>query len=167
MQLAKNLIRGLYITLSLLIFTPNLFAQNGLQISQARTGQLLSCQSVGKIFELRFIHSVSLTPVTDVYELTPDSRIVQIREDFITHGQGLPSMEDEPDALNFEITSTGYRLHLKRHIKSLIVRTDKRYKNRLILSEPINKTINLNQWADTSLLIQPVSHCALDAENNR
>lgn len=150
----RNLVAG-----SLLLASSLTFAQ-GLQISLARQGKTLLCVPVDKSFSLSFIHSVSLTPVTDVYEIREHNQIIQIREDFITHGQGLPSLQNEPDAKQFEISKHGYRLHLERKITKLIVQTDKRFKNRLHTSKN-GQTIetNLNQWADTGLYLQAVSEC--------
>ncbi len=145
---------------SLLLLASSLNFAQGLQISQARTDKKLLCVPVDKQFALSFIHSVSLTPVVDWYEIQEDKQILQTREDFITHGQGLPSLENEPDATEFEIHKEGYRLHLIRKINNLLVRTDKRFKNSLTVKK--NKqlnTINLNQWADTSLHIQVVANC--------
>lgn len=159
MSLIRYFLKGLLILISSFIFTSNLAFAKSLHIYQARTGESLKCLGVGDTFSLSFIHSVSLTPVIDVYRIEKDNKIVQIREDFITHGQGLPSMENEPDMVKFEITKKGYSLHLKREIKQLIVRTDRRFKNRLLINKPKNKKINLNQWADTSLYLKPVEHC--------
>ncbi|MEQ9567629.1 MAG: hypothetical protein RLN85_17790, partial [Pseudomonadales bacterium] len=42
----------------------------GVEISQYREGRLLTCVPlVDRTFELSFVHSVSLTPVTDYYRL--------------------------------------------------------------------------------------------------
>ncbi|MGY0216613.1 DUF1850 domain-containing protein [Endozoicomonadaceae bacterium StTr2] len=132
-----------------------------LQIDDYRAGKRLACIPLtDNRFALSFIHSVSLTPVTDFYQIHDDgkngSRMVQTAEHFIAHGQGLPSLQDEPDALAFEHRDGKFILHLQRPIHDLIVRTDQRFQNRLHLQ---HQTINLNQWPDTGLRIAPVDHC--------
>ncbi|WP_136680714.1 DUF1850 domain-containing protein [Neptunomonas sp. XY-337] len=131
-----------------------------LQIEDYRAAQSLTCVALPTpTFSLSFIHSVSLTPVTDRYRIEQDSagyRIVQTAEHFIAHGQGLPSMLGEPDAIAFEHKEGEFVLHMERPIPDLLVRTDARFKNRLHTD---NTTINLNQWSDNGLRIRPVSHC--------
>lgn len=134
---------------------------DGLEISQYREGRLLTCVPViDAEFELSFIHSVSLTPVTDYYRLiqspTGDLTIKQTAEVFVAHGQGLPSLVNEPDATSFERRNGQFILKMDRKIGRLIVRTDQRFENRLHTG---NSTINLNQWPDSGLLIAPVSKC--------
>lgn len=132
-----------------------------IEISQYREGRLMTCVPVidGR-FELSFIHSVSVTPVTDYYRLikspTGDLTIKQTAEAFFAHGQGLPSLVNEPDATSFERQNGQFILRMNRKIDRLIVRTDERFKNRMHTG---NSTINLNQWPDSGLLIVPVSNC--------
>lgn len=133
----------------------------GLKIGLDRSNEVLTCIPVenGR-FELSFIHSVSLTPVTDYYRLleTEDAvpAIRQTAEVFVTHGQGLPSLVDEPDATAFENRDGHFVLTMDRRIDNLIVRTDQRFRNRLHTGD---STFNLNQWPDAGLRIVPVSNC--------
>jgi hypothetical protein len=131
-----------------------------LSIEEYRTESPLHCvEVVDQAFALSFIHSVSLTPVYDQYQLLNSDagyRILQTEERFFAHGQGLPSLEDEPDAIAFEHSNGQFILRLKRPIHNLIVRTDSRFENRLHTGQI---TINLNQWPDTGLRIQPIDHC--------
>lgn len=132
-----------------------------LQINDYRAAQPLACVPLtDNRFTLSFIHSVSLTPVDDLYQIEADStgayHIVQTAERFIAHGQGLPSMEGEPDAIAFEHRNGEFVLRLRRPIQDLRVRTDRRFNNRLHTG---TTTINLNQWPDTGLRIAPLSHC--------
>ncbi|MBK1885649.1 DUF1850 domain-containing protein [Marinobacter sp. DY40_1A1] len=133
----------------------------GLEISYYREGKLLACVSLeDKEFELSFIHSVSLTPVKDYYQLVEspagELTINQTAEVFIAHGQGLPSLVNEPDAKSFKRRNGKFILEMDRGIGQLIVRTDQRFENRLYVG---NRNINLNQWPDGGLLITPVSNC--------
>lgn len=133
-----------------------------LNIEDYRSGLRLGCVLLKENrFDLSFIHSVSLTPVKDVYEIQPiingSYKIKQTKEFFIAHGQGLPSMQNEPDVIKFEHHDGQFILHLDRPINDLIVRLDKRFKNRLHTGQNI---INLNQWSDdTGLRIKPVANC--------
>jgi len=135
---------------------------SALRIEESRTNQFLDCiELVNNAFELSFIHSVSLTPVYDSYQLVDNNQtynIIQTQERFFAHGQGLPSLADEPDAIAFEHSDGQFILKLQRAINNLIVRTDRRFKNRLYTGQT---TINLNQWPDTGLSILPVAHCQL------
>lgn len=133
-----------------------------LAIYQHRTDSLLTCIALEQpTFALTFIHSVSLTPVKDIYVIENDTshstwQIRQTEERFIAHGQGLPSLVNEPDAIAFEHQNDTFVLKLSRPIPRLIVRTDKRFKNRLHVGQ---RVINLNQWPDTGLFITPINHC--------
>ncbi|MCG8568434.1 MAG: DUF1850 domain-containing protein [Desulfobacterales bacterium] len=105
----------------------------------------------GGDFTLSFIHSVSLTRVVDFYEIR-GGRILQTKEVFQAHGAGLPTSPEEPGGTAFVKTEEGFVLHMERPIHPLVVRTDKRYENRLSLG---GRTIDLNQWKDQALLIYP------------
>jgi len=103
----------------------------------------------GNGFSLSFVHSVSVTPVTDRYEVVKN-KIVQTSETFMAHGAGLPSSADEPGGLRWTQENNEFCLTMVRPIEKLVVRTDRNYKNRLIIED---RTVNLNQWEDQALLI--------------
>ncbi len=127
-------------------------------------------------FALSFIHSVSQTPVIDYYRLYNKNNmlhIVQIAERFEHHGAGLPSHVSEGS--NWQHRNGYFWLTMQRPITQLIVRTDKDYNNRLHLDkrgkrdergkrdkqfDPNNNeqsvSIDLNQWPDAALWIQPI-----------
>ena len=142
--------------------TPTPSEALSLSLEDYRAAKILACYPMTRPhFSLSFIHSVSLTPVTDRYQITDSDhgnlQILQTEEQFVTHGQGLPSLTNEPDALHFETKKDFFILHLNRPIPDLIVRLDTRFKNRLHLDHHI---INLNQWPDgLGVRIRPVSHC--------
>lgn len=100
-------------------------------------------------FSLSFIHSVSKTRVTDVYEIRA-GKIIQIKEIFRAHGAGLPSSTKEPGGISWEKTKDWFIFHMERSIPKLVVRTDKLYQNRLTLD---SRVIDLNQWEDQPLLL--------------
>ncbi|WP_028879707.1 DUF1850 domain-containing protein [Terasakiella pusilla] len=130
---------------------PNVYGA-ALDITDSRSNEKLACvELAADEFALTFIHSVSLTPVEDIYKIykvSPDAfAIRQLEERFITHGQGLPSMDGEPDAKRFVRQDGTFILYLDRPIHDLIVRLDSRFKNRLDVGSSV---INLNQWPDFS-----------------
>lgn len=131
-----------------------------LNISQIRSETFLECVELyANSFDLTFIHSVSLTPVIDKYVITKtggELSILQTEEQFFAHGQGLPSLLNEPDATGFETKDGMFVLKLNRAIPDLIVRTDKRFQNRLHTGDTL---VNLNQWSDIGLHIIPIKSC--------
>lgn len=126
-----------------------------LAVSQFPEGQELMRASLEgeQRFFLSFIHSVSGTPVEDIYRVS-GLNIIQTEERFMTHGAGLPSHPNEPGGVAWEKDGERFILKMERPITKLVVRTDKTYKNRLFLG---SRTINLNQWEDQALLIHIVS----------
>jgi len=107
------------------------------------------CLGSDKTFSLSFIHSVSKTRVVDVYEIRA-GRIIQTKELFKAHGAGLPSSPAEPGGLFWEKTREWFILHMERPMPKLVIRTDRVYENRLILTSGI---IDLNKWDDQALLL--------------
>ncbi|MEO9273378.1 DUF1850 domain-containing protein [Marinomonas sp. 5E14-1] len=136
-----------------------------LGISQTRTDKFLECVELyDNRFDLTFIHSVSLTPVTDQYVVIKEEgklSILQTAERFYAHGQGLPSLVNEPDAYTFESNNGEFILKLNRAIPDLIVRTDVRFKNKLHTADV---TVNLNKWSDIGLHIVPIVSCESDVK---
>ena len=100
-------------------------------------------------FSLSFIHSVSRTPVEDIYRVDAQG-ICQTSEIFESHCAGLPYSDQETNATGWEQRNGKFILHMEREIPRLVVRTDRIYKNRLHLPD---RTINLNQWEDQALLL--------------
>jgi hypothetical protein len=98
-------------------------------------------------FSLSFIHSVSGTPVRDDY-VVEEGEIIQVAETFETHVAGLPALADEPDLQRWEFKEGRFVIHLRRPIVHLVMRTDRRYRNRLLLA---TREIDLNQWEDQAL----------------
>lgn len=132
-------------------FTLSLQCSHELVIRKFPSRTVLSryCIPPDKNFSLSFIHSVSLTPVRDDYRIEAGN-ILQVAETIQTHEAGLPSLENEPDAVAWEWQNGQFMLRMQRRIDHLVVRVQKPYQNRLILGE---RTIDLNQWGDTALEI--------------
>lgn len=123
-----------------------------LEISQFPEGPVLMQVELGKEagFSLSFIHSVSMTPVTDIYRVE-NGRIIQTAERFRTHGKGLPSQVNEPYGTGWKNKGDEFVFTMARPIPKMVIRTDKNYKNRLMIGD---RTINLNQWEDQALLLR-------------
>lgn len=141
-----------------MIGLPQIASAQAIAISDFHRGEPRECLSLasdGK-FNLSFVHSVSLTPVTDEYRLSKSLEILQTAERFRTHGQGLPSMDGEPNASGYTRNKDEFVLHMARPIPRLIVNTDARFRNRLTGN---GQHVNLNQWPDTALLLYPVASC--------
>ena len=119
-----------------------------------RTALASYCIPRDGCFSLSFIHSVSLTPVRDDYRIEADC-IVQVAETFQTHEAGLPSLEQEADALGWEWQDGQFLLRMHRQIQHLVMRTDRQYRNRLHLADRI---IDLNQWNDQALELSIENH---------
>jgi len=132
----------------------------GLSVRDARTSERLDCLTLSEpAFSLTFIHSVSQTPVEDVYVLEgggAEWNIVQTAEHFTTHGQGLPSMEGEPNMRRLERTETGFVAHMRRPIPALILRAHPDFDNTLRAD---GRRIDLTNWPDRALHIAPVGDC--------
>jgi len=85
-------------------------------------------------FALGFIHSVSHTPVLDIYEIRA-GQVVQTSEIFQAHGAGLPSMSDEIDATGWHHENGHFILDLDRPIGAMIVRIQPEYENTLHIAD--------------------------------
>lgn len=136
----------------------------GLAIEDHRTGERFDCQRLsGQRFSVTFMHSVSRTPVEDVYSLQDQAEappaIIQTAEYFTTHGQGLPSMEGEPQLHGLDRTRTGFVAHMTRPIPALIIRAREEFGNTLRMGD---HRVDLTQWPDRPLQIRPVGDCESD-----
>lgn len=158
--------RFLLLLLSVGLFPTGSVAENRavcLQVSRFRSGEVLGQWVLDNrhYFALGFVHSVSETPVVDYYRIINESQltIIQTGERFEHHGAGLPSNQNEGQ--NWTHHSGYFWLAMQRDIPQLIVRTDKNYHNRLYIGEIFGKpltahAVDLNQWDDDALWIQPL-----------
>jgi hypothetical protein len=128
----------------------------------ARTELARYCIPGNGCFSLSFIHSVSQTPVRDDYRVEAGC-IVQVAETFQTHEAGLPSLEQEADALEWEWQDGQFLLRMQRPIHHLVMRTDRQYRNRLHLAD---RTIDLNQWDNQALELSIENHDPLFNKEN-
>lgn len=81
-------------------------------------------------FELSFIHSVSRTPVRDLYRVE-DGQIVQTAEIFLAHGAGLPSIADDIDATGWRHENGQFILDMHRLTGPIPIRIQAEFKNTL------------------------------------
>lgn len=85
-------------------------------------------------FSLSFIHSVSLTPVTDIYEIRPTG-IHQVAEVFEAHGAGLPSFAGDIGATEWHRENGKFILEMDRQFDRIQLRIQREYRNRLHAGE--------------------------------
>lgn len=85
-------------------------------------------------FSLSFIHSVSLTPVVDIYEIK-STGIHQIAEMFEAHGAGLPSFAGDVGAKGWRRQDGKFVLDMDRQFDRIQLRIQREYLNILHLSD--------------------------------
>lgn len=81
-------------------------------------------------FELSFIHSVSKTPVRDLYRLE-NGEILQTGEIFMAHGAGLPSIANDMDATGWRHEDGRFILDMHRLTGPIPLRIQAQFKNTL------------------------------------
>jgi len=85
-------------------------------------------------FKLSFIHSVSLTPVTDIYLARP-FEIHQISEEFESHGAGLPSFAGDVGATGWQQRNGKFIIEMNRTFSRIQLRVQREYRNTLHIAE--------------------------------
>ncbi len=98
-------------------------------------------------FELSFIHSVSRTPVRDLYRVE-NGQIVQTAEIFMAHGAGLPSIANDMDATGWRHENGTFILDMHRLTGPIPIRIQAEFKNTLHI-------------AGTDLPLADLGHAAL------
>lgn len=98
-------------------------------------------------FSLSFIHSVSITPVTDHYSVEGGA-ILQTSEVFMAHGAGLPSFSGDVGATGWHHENGKFILNMRRPIGAMIVRVQAEYQNVLHIG---SRKIRLADWGDGAL----------------
>ncbi len=91
-------------------------------------------------FSLSFIHSATLTPVMSHYEVRLNGtkrEIIQIGEEFKTHGYGLPSFKNDLNIIEWIERDGKFILIMERPVEPFIVRISKEYKNTLHIDEKV------------------------------
>lgn len=81
-------------------------------------------------FELSFIHSVSRTPVRDLYRVD-NGQIVQTAEIFMAHGAGLPSIANDMDATGWRHENGTFILDMHRLTGPIPIRIQAEFNNTL------------------------------------
>ena len=107
--------------------------------------------SEDRMFTLSFLHSVSLTTVTDVYRVDNDE-IIQVSETFSQHGAGLPSQSNDIGATGWTHSNGLFTIELERKVAPLVIRVQSGYQNKLIQN---GHEYNMSDWAIGSLLLAP------------
>lgn len=81
-------------------------------------------------FSLSFVHSVSLTPVLDTYEIR-QSGIHQTAEIFEAHGAGLPSFAGDVGQTGWHSQNGKFVLEMDRQFSRIQLRIQREYLNTL------------------------------------
>lgn len=98
-------------------------------------------------FSLSFLHSVSLTPVVDHYDIKPGG-IHQTAEVFEAHGAGLPSFADDIGATGWHRRDGKFILEMDRHFPRIQLRIQREYLNTLHIA---NQSITLADFGTNSI----------------
>lgn len=107
--------------------------------------------SIDGTFSLSFLHSVSLTTVSDVYRIETDE-IIQISETFSQHGAGLPSQSDDVGAIGWVHSDGLFTIELEREVSPLVIRVQSGYQNKLTQN---GQEYMMENWAIGALLLHP------------
>jgi len=83
-------------------------------------------------FSLSFLHSVSLTPVVDRYEIRPTG-IHQTAEIFEAHGAGLPSFAGDVGETGWHSEDGKFVLEMDRQFHRIQLRIQREYLNALLI----------------------------------
>ncbi|MDO6758433.1 DUF1850 domain-containing protein [Phaeobacter inhibens] len=85
-------------------------------------------------FSLSFVHSVSLTPVVDHYEIRPTG-IHQTAEVFEAHGAGLPSFAGDVGETGWRMENEKFVLEMDRQFQRIQLRIQRDYLNTLHIAD--------------------------------
>ena len=102
-------------------------------------------------FSLSFLHSVSLTNVTDIYRIEA-KEIIQIAEIFSQHGAGLPSQKSDVGVLDWVHSDGLFKITLDRKVSPLVIRVQRGYQNTLTQD---GHDYMMSDWAYGALLLTP------------
>lgn len=102
-------------------------------------------------FELSFIHSVSRTPVRDLYRVE-NGEIVQTAEIFLAHGAGLPSIAGDVDATGWRHENGAFILDMRRQTGPIPLRIQAEFRNALHIA---GTTLPLADLGHSALTLAP------------
>ena len=102
-------------------------------------------------FALSFLHSVSLTPVTDLYRIEGGA-IRQTAEIFETHGAGLPSFAGDVGQTGWRREDGRFVIEMDRRFDRIQLRVSPDYRNRLAIAD---RDIDLAALPDSALGLAP------------
>lgn len=98
-------------------------------------------------FSLSFLHSVSLTPVVDHYEIRA-AVIHQTAEVFETHGAGLPSFAGDVGETGWRMEDGKFVLEMDRQFQRIQLRIQREYLNSLQIND---QNVTLADFDATSI----------------
>ncbi len=99
-----------------------IFPVRVLQASNYKSGEYLKAWLIkrGDIFEVEYVHSVQLTPVSEIYFIDDDYNIILEESYFNSYGAGLPATTP----YQFEIRENRFRIYnIKEIMGDLVYRT--------------------------------------------
>lgn len=114
--------RDIIIIIFTILLIISLHPINILLASDYKTGNYLKSWPVNKgdKFHIKYIHSVQLVPVTEIYSIDDKNNIILEESYFHSYGAGLPA--NTP--YEFEMTEKGFRIYnINKKIDNLIYRT--------------------------------------------
>ncbi len=135
----------LFVILPSLLFTPICVA---LSFYTQHTNHLEAYLPVNEkdTFQIIFTHSIHLTDVVEIYEVTADHRMKQSEIIFEQFGIGMPSNAEEGETFVYE--DGKYHIqHMNHRFTSLNIRNGKTVSNhRLIWGEEGEKMVRFNEY---------------------
>ena len=102
-------------------------------------------------FMITYVHSVTMTPVVDVYRVAADE-LVETEMRFVEHGPGLPTA---PDAGASFVRRDGmYIVTMDRHFPTIVMRVHRDQSPRLVVGMA---PVDLAQWGNRALALGVVA----------
>ena len=116
----------------------------------AKDGQRLLAVPVANAaaeFSLTYVHSVTRTPVTEIYQVTPDG-LVQTAIRFEQHGPGLPTAPGPGE--RWVSRDNGFDVTMRRPLESVVIRVNGDQAPRIAID---GRTFDLAQWGNRPLVL--------------
>lgn len=105
----------------------------GVAIKDYKTGKLLYCRAAGagKVFSIRYIHSVNKSPVEDFFVIGESGEIILEKTVFMSFGAGVPASSDDGGSLKVyddRIEATGINRRIDNFLLFVGVTAEHRFK---------------------------------------
>jgi len=113
---------------------------------------LLSLPPVDTSFSIVYTHSVTRTPVTELYRVD-GVEIVETEMRFEQHGPGLPTEADADGT--FTRSGAGFMVTMNRRFPSIVMQVHADQSPRLVAG---TRSLDLAQWGNRALALSVVPH---------